>query len=469
MAKTQLNLKLFYKGKLLDIAKYGRDFTTRMFIGSDKHLFWQILDSSFPEKFQLITKKGEQFYLNVGSKMQFAFDADTPQKATGKEVLLTNDKTGKLSIGNDWAISYEFMEPWVKVLTDEERQIVNQYSRRAELLPFEKFTRNFLIAATAVTIIGIILFDTFKPEVEVITSLEQYTQKMEEIATKVEVTQSDLGQDYVEEAKKEEEAKEAPVATPTGKGGTSTGTMSKAEAKAALTGLLGAGGFDPGSTGKAMAFTTEENIVASSIGGNKGGGGGGGKGPGKGGGFNAAGAGFGSVFDPTEVPTGTANLAGLSTGRPKGKLSTAAPTGGVSTYVGDVSRIVALGKVATRVSSNVLSKFSGPTVKKVTEGNLSAAPAETRPELQRVEQRVARNKPQIKDLFNRSSQIKSMYGSLRFTLYIESDGSVAGVQITPLSGEFYPEFLSQLDQLIRAWRFDNKTMVPYEFIMTFTK
>jgi hypothetical protein len=108
-------------------------------------------------------------------------------------------------------------------------------------------------------------------------------------------------------------------------------------------------------------------------------------------------------------------------------------------------------------------------VKKVTEGNLSAAPAETRPELQRVEQRVARNKPQIKDLFNRSSQIKSMYGSLRFTLYIESDGSVAGVQITPLSGEFYPEFLSQLDQLIRAWRFDNKTMVPYEFIMTFTK
>jgi hypothetical protein len=50
MAKTILNLKLHYRGKLLDIAKYGRDFTNKLYIGSSKLFFWQKNYNNFPEQ-----------------------------------------------------------------------------------------------------------------------------------------------------------------------------------------------------------------------------------------------------------------------------------------------------------------------------------------------------------------------------------------------------------------------------------
>jgi len=484
MAKTVLNLKLHYQGKLLDIAKFGRDFTNKLYIGTSKYLFWQILDSKLPSQHLFLKKKDEKFYLDLLPGMDVAFKQNEQEldkaalKAknliSGNEVTLSNEMTGSVQLAPGWMVSFEFMEPWVKVLTQEEKQVISQYARKPELAPFEKFTRNFLLAATVVTIIGIIVFEAMKPKNVAQDTLAQRWEQMQAMATKV-APASDVSEPVAQEAAGETQAPvQAPVAT--ADKGVSTGTakstgMSKAAAKSALSGLLGDSGFSPGGTGTAMNFavTTEDNIVAASLGGGKGGGGGG-KGAGKGSAGGSGGAsGFGSVFDPTEVSSGTSNLAGLSSGRPKGQLSTKAPGGDVSTYVGDVGRLLPVGKPATKVSSGIVSRFSGPGVKKVAEGGIASAPAETRPELQRVEQKVTRYKPQIKDLYNRYSQVKSMYGSLKFTIYIEAGGTVAGAQITPLSGEFYPEFLVQLEQLIRGWRFDNKNMVPYEFIMAFTK
>ncbi len=487
MAKTVLSLKLHYQGKLLDIAKFGRDFTTKLYVGTNKNLFWQILGSKLPANHLFLKKKDDKFFFDLLPGMDVTFKQNDQEfdKAAlkaknllhGNEVTLSNEMTGTVQLAPGWMVSFEFMEPWVKVLTAEEKQIINQYARRAEPLPFEKFTRNFLLAATALTLIGIIVFETLKPKNVAQDTLEERWQQMQAMATKVEVEKtSSVEPEQVSATEGEAKAKEqAPTpidigaANVSGSKGASTG-MSKAAAKSALSGLLGDSGFNPGGTGIAMNFavTTEEDIVASSLGGGKGGGGG--KGPGRASAAGAAGAaGFGTVFDPTEVSSGTSNLAGLSSGRPKGQLSTKAPGGNVTTFVGDAGRLSPVGKPATKVSSGVISRFSGPTVKKVSEGGISSAPAEIRPELQRVEQRIARYKPQIKDMFNRYSQVKSMYGSISFTVYIDAGGSVAGVQITPKSGEFYPEFLSQLEQLIRGWRFDNKNMVPYEFIMTFTK
>lgn len=483
MAKTVLNLKLFYKNKLLDVAKYERDFTDKLYIGTDKTLFWQILDSKLPDRHLFLRKKDELFLLDLLPGMDVSckqndevFNKEALQAKkliSGNELTLNSDMVGSIQLAPNWAVSYEFMEPWVKVLTAEEKQIISQYARRAELLPFDKFSRNFLIAATIITIIGLILFDIFKPKVATDITLEQRWEQMQSMATKVEVQkEEEPAPEQKEEGGPQQQVVEQTAPTSnqevTGEA-SSSGRMSKAAAKSALAGLLGSEGFNPAGTGTAMnvAVTTEEDIVAASMGG----GSGGGKGPGKGG-ANAAsgkGAGFGSVFDPTAVSSGTGNLAGLSSGRPKGNLSAKAPGGDVTTYVGDVGRLQPVGKPATKVSSGVISRFSGPEVKKVAEGGISSAPAESRPELQRVEQRVARYKPQIKDMFNRYSQVKSMYGSLKFTLYIDAGGTVAGVQITPLSGEFYPEFMTQLEQLIRGWKFDNKNLVPYEFIMTFSK
>ena len=490
MAKTVLNLKLHYQGKLLDIAKFGRDFTNKLYIGTSKYLFWQILDSKLPAQHLFLKKKDEKFYIDLlpGMDVNFKQNEQELNKETlkskklinGNEVTLSNDMTGTIQIAPGWMVSFEFMEPWIKTLTEEEKQIISQYARRAEPQPFEKFTRNFLLAATALTLICIVIFDAMKPKNVAQDTLAERWEQMQAMATKVEVEKSNVSESS--QSSFEGEAKtpvpvavvENPKGVPGGSNtGTSSGGMSKSAAKSALSGLLGDSGFNPGGTGTAMnvAVTTEEGIVAASLGGGKGGGGGGkGKGPGKGGAAGAgSGAGFGSVFDPTEVSSGTSNLAGLSSGRPKGNLSTKAPGGDVTTYVGDVGRLAPVGKPATKVSSGVLSRFSGPAIKKVAEGGVASAPAETRPELQRVEQKVARYKPQIKDLFNRYSQVKSIYGSIKFTLYIDAGGSVAGVQITPISGQFYPEFISQLETLIKGWRFDNKNLVPYEFMMTFTK
>ncbi len=485
MAKTVLNLKLQYNGKLLDIAKYGRDFTKKLYIGSSKFLFWQILDKKFPKKHLFLTSKNNKFYLNLLPDMEVSFlennqlvDKETLQKRkliSGSEILLSNELTGSVKLNPDWIVTYEFVEPWVTKLTEEERQIVSRYSRRSELQPFQKFTRNFLLAATFFTIAGLILFDTFKPDYSNDLTLAERWQQMQAIATKVEIPRNSFDQfseESIQPQPKTEEIEQTTTARPqTGK--VSAGTMSKAAARAALSGILGQGGFQPGSTGTGIvAVTTEENIIAASLGGGRGGGSGTGRGTGAngpGGQGTGGGSGFGTVFNPSEIPSGTTNLAGLSSGRPQGKLSNTAPAGDVTTYVGNASRIVAVGKPSNKVSSGVITRFSGPAVTKVAEGGISAAPVDSRPELQRIEQRVARYKPQIKDLFNRYSQIKSMYGTIKYTIYIDSDGSVAGVQLTPMSGEFYPEFLKQLEQLIKGWRFDNKNLVPYEFIMTFVK
>lgn len=482
MAKTQLNLKLHYKGKLLDRAKYGRDFINKLYIGSSKYLFWQILDPRFPDKHLFLKKKDSRFYFSLLPDMKLTFSQNNQELdrealksknlLSGNEVQLMPDMTGSVQIDHDWVVSYEFMEPYKVVYTEQEKQIINQYARRTEMQPFQKFTRNLLIAATALTIIGLILFDTFKPDYDVDESLAERWRQMQSVATRVEIPQTDFqafSEEYIETDAEPVEGV-ATTGTPT------SGTMSRTAAQAAMSGLFGTGS---GGRGGLFAVTTEEDIIASSLGGGRGGGGGGtGKGPGRagtgGGGFGDGtgfgdGSGFGSVFNPSEVPSGTANLAGLSTGRPTGKLSTQAPSGDVSTYVGSAQRIVPVGTPATKVSAGVVSRFTGPSVAKVQESGIASAPPDTRPELMRIEQRVARYKPQIKDLYNRYSQIKSMYGTMKFLLYLDADGSVAGVQITPMSGEFYPEFMTQLEKMIRSWRFDNTQLVPYEFIMTFTK
>lgn len=481
MSKTVLNLKLHYKGKLLDVARYGRDFTNKLYIGSSKYLFWQILDSKFPLRHLFLSGRDNDYVINLLPGMDVSFregNQDLNKEALkqrnllkGNQVQLAANMTGTVQVDHHWMITYEFKQPYVTVYTEQEKQIISQYARRAELQPFQKFTRNLLLAALAVSIVALIIFDAVKPDYARDYTLAERWSQMQSLATKVEVP-SVISDQFAEEPSAEAAASEQPQAGTTT--GTPTGTMSRQAAQAALAGLFGTDGGGSG----AYAVTTEEDIIAFALGGGKGGGGSGAGpgGKGTGGGSDGTGlpgsgdgSGYGSVFNPSEIPSGTTNLAGLSSGRPTGKLSNQAPTGDVTTYVGNAQRISPLNKPATKVSSSVVTRFSGPSVKKVAEGGITSAPADTRPELQRVEQRVARYKPQIKDLYNRYSQIKSMYGTMRFLLYIDSDGSVAGVQITPLSGEFYPEFMTQLDQLIKGWRFDNKNLVPYEFLMTFTK
>ncbi len=490
MAKSVLNLKLHYKGKLLDVAKYGRDFTNKLYIGSSKYLFWQILDEKFPKKHLLLHKRDDKFFLSLLPAMHISYRKNAQPVSEDSlrashlnkpgEALLTNDMTGTINVNHDWEISYEFVEPFVRFYTEQEKQVISQYSRRAELEPFQKFARNVTLVALIITIIGLILFDILKPKNGVDITLTERWSQAPPTATKVETdTTEDQGLAQMEQA----DQKPAPAVPGAPQGRATAGTAGRKAGPTSLNAFFGAG------TGRGtnVAITTEQDIIAASLGGGRGGGSGSGRGsgrgsgggdrgsgPGGGGGDGTGtgsgdGTGFGTVFNPSQIPSGTQHLAGLSEGRPLGKLSTQAPSGNVTSYVGNAQRIAPVGRPATKASSSVVTRFSGPTVRKVTEGTIASAPVDTRPDLTRIEQGVARKKPQIKDLYNRQSQIKSMYGTLKILLYIDNDGSVAGAQITPVSGEFYSEFINQLQQLVNNWRFDNRNLVPYEFYMTFSK
>lgn len=478
MGKKVLLLKLFHKGKLLYHVQAERDFKNKLYIGNDKYLFLQIPDDKFPSKYLFIKRKNGKYYLQLGKGMELQqegvpVEGNSLQGKNSSQqwIELSGKSAGYVKISPDWTISYEFVELTKPVYSKEELQLISQYSHHSELDPYQKHTRNFLLCTIALTIIGIILFDYFKPVNQQADTLTQLWEQAQATATKVEVPPS-----TEPEFAYEDKNANVSIQSPQNKGSNSKG-YAKGGSATGLAGFFGKGS----QSGKNLyAVTTEEDIVAATLGGSIGGKGYGGTGTGIGGSGKGAGSGggglgvgpgtgYGSVFNPEAVPSGTANLAGLSTGRPKG-LSSQAPVGDVSTYVGSAQRLVApVGKPGTYVPSSVITRFSGPEVKKVSEGNIGSAPADTRPELQRIELTVSRYKPQIRDLYIRYSQIKAMYGTLKFLLYLDSDGTVAGVQITPMSGEFYPEFISQLEKLIKNWRFDNQHLVPYEFIMTFTK
>lgn len=290
------------------------------------------------------------------------------------------------------------------------------------------------------------------------------------MAQKVEIKNSANQFDAAEEPGKEEKKEDAKVVAKTTTGantGVTGGKMSKADAQSALKSLFGNSSGTAGATGSSTvtAMAAAEDIVASSFGSGSGGSGGGGGGNRKG---PRGGSGGGTVFDPSAV-TSVGAAVGLSSGKAGKGLSTVNPGGDIRGVVGDIGKLAPLGRASTRVNAGVLSTFNAPGVSKVKEGNLAAASAEQRPELQRIEQKVARYKPQLKDLFQRQSQIKAMYGTVKFTLYIGSDGSVKDAEVIPMSGEIYSEFLNGARQLMLGWKFDNTNKFPYEFSMTFQK
>jgi hypothetical protein len=176
MAKTQLNLELSYKGKILDYIKNGSGvFKDKWFVGSNKYLLWQILDPAFPDKHQLIAQKGNDFFMKLvpGTKLECSKAGKQVDQAflssngllKGDQLQLQNDMSGTLVLNPDWQIHYRFIEPYVHILTEEERQIVAQYSRRAESSAEEKLGRGMILVFLFLTLALLVLYDlVLKPD-----------------------------------------------------------------------------------------------------------------------------------------------------------------------------------------------------------------------------------------------------------------------------------------------------------------
>jgi len=170
MAKI-LSLRLNYKGQFLDYAKEGKEIRKQFFIGSNKNLQWQILDPAFPDKHLFVKQVGNSLVMNIPAGAAFSCERDGKQVdssylqqnnlLSGNQLVLDQNLKGNVNVHKEWDVDFEYREPWVAVLTHEQRQIVAECATRATADPVSKFNRAILLIATILTVLFLVIFDLF--------------------------------------------------------------------------------------------------------------------------------------------------------------------------------------------------------------------------------------------------------------------------------------------------------------------
>lgn len=485
MAKL-LNLKLSYKGKLLDFVKEGGDIKKKFYIGSDKYLFWQILDPKFPDKHLLINEKGNQYYLMLppGAKLSCMKDGTAVDSAyltqnnilRGTELLLRPDMTGTVAIAPEWEISYEYKEPWVSVLTPEEKQIVAQYARFSEPTSLERFNRNLMLLFVFLTIIFIAVFDwVLKPEQTFDTTLEEKLATIQK-AELVRVEESKIegstfedkgtaGTDTEKPAAEETPAAPAMTGTPA-QAGTGGGTAMNVGS------MFGIGDFNPNATSSAPTIrvaTITEGFAAARPGSR--GGGGGGQGAGPGGAGPGGGSGFTTSFDPNAPVGSSGDLGKIATNAPTVGGSSIKPKAGSFVNVsGDLRKLapsgVAFGQTAT--TNKIVSSFKSRNVQQVTESSIQSLAPEQKGKHEVINSTVKARQGQISAIYSKYNAIVPFSGSAAIRLLISASGKVQNAIITP-NGQMPTEFLAEVKSLCESWSFNIKEEADFTFTARFRK
>jgi len=195
MAKV-LSLRLNYKGKFLDYAKEGKEIKRNFVIGSNKFLQWQILEPAFPDKHMLIKQKGGEYVMELPPDSQLSCERAGDTLDTnylkqnnlldGNQLMLKEDIKGTVTLAPNWSVDFDFREPWVAVLTPEEKAIVAQYARRSQPDSVTKFNRTIIWLAVILTFVFLLIFDVFlKPEYSSIQTVEDILLSQQGEAQKV--------------------------------------------------------------------------------------------------------------------------------------------------------------------------------------------------------------------------------------------------------------------------------------------
>lgn len=471
MAKTQLNLELNYKGKDLDKIKHGSGlFKKEWFIGSNKHLLWQVLLPSFPDKHKLVTQKGNELYLNLlpGSQLECVKHGQNMDQAalsgqrllSGNSLLLQNDMEGTLTLHPDWQVKYSFGEPYTYVLTEEEKQIVATYSRRAESTPQEKFGRSMIILFLFITIVFLGIYDlALKPAKVAEGTLEAALRRLRS-AQRVEAFKQEVpvGQREDDEAARlaaEAAAKAAAEAAAKAEKTTATTRRPTGATARGASSLFGVGKFDPNAVVRdPIAITSTREFVAAS---RRGGTGGGGYGTGTGGtGFGGGGGGTGggmaSTFDPNAIVT--YQQSDFTAASPVGGLAgtTARPSGRVEVR-GNITaaEIATLGKpVAVTSSERAAITRISQRAPAISEGNIASAPQEYQSDMEALRRAVNSRKSQLTSLYRKTAAIQSSGGSVDITIY-GTGSRIEAVQVVPTSGNLPNSFLNEIKQAVSSW------------------
>ncbi len=494
MAKTILTLFLNYKGKDLDVIKHGRHFTNKWFIGSNKFLQWQILDPSFPDKLQLISQKGDSLFLNLVNPNQLSCsqngkEVDNAQLKSngilrGNELELRNDMSGTVNLIPDWQIRFMYTEPWVRVLTHEEQQIVAQYSRRSEGTAQERFSRNLMILAVLISGVFLVGYDLFlKPVTSTAGTLEAKLaqfQKAERILpsdlpttntgmTDAEMAAADAAAKAEAAAQAAANAAAARAAAQVNAGrtrpGTGTGTPGATRTASSVFGDFTGGGGTPGGTRTSTVVASVSRTFTAA---SRNGGGGGGTGPGPGGSGGGTGVGNPSSFNPGAISGYNQSvMGGAVTGTGSIKGSTAIPTGEAVSVAtgGNLANLAPKGRPVAQSGADraAMNTFTAANVSTKTEASIQSAPEADRPDLQKIAASVNTRKGQVEQLYRRAAAIKATSGSVKIRLYIGADGRVKTAVVTPTTEGFTEQFLRDLKNMVQGWTFPISSQQVYEF------
>mgnify|MGYP000850975215 FL=1 len=470
MAKI-LSLRLNYKGKFLDYAKEGKEIKKSFTIGSNKFLQWQILAPSFPDKHTFVHQKGGEYVLQMlpGSQLSVEKDGNAVDSnylkqnnlLSGNQLVLKKDLKGTVVLAPDWDVQFEYREPWVAVLTAEEKQIVAQYARRAKPDATTRFNRMILWLILILAIVFVILFDAvLKPDY--VLEEETVAQRLENIKSEAQRVEADLTpitSSFVQETPPEdtgETAETGQTAQQGSPGGTGSGAYSSSALDAAF-----AGGFDAGATGIAPSLkivTVQEGFSARRPGGS---GGGGGTGTG-GGAFGGTGTGAGSSFSASSTPN-FGDVGSVVTRGPSTAGHSERPAGVVGTHiVGDASTLAPSGKSWGDIveQQRIAADYKRRGIQTLKEGSVTGLDEAGIARVTNLRDQVEARKAQIDQAY-REAQLRQSV-SFTITLFINANGTVRESMVIPAGA--YPEsFVSRVKSIVDSWRFNVSQEEAYQF------
>jgi hypothetical protein len=469
-----LSLDLKYQGKFLTYARSNSDFKgSKFFIGSDRNIFWQILDSTFPKQHLLVSKEGSKYQIHLTKGMSLNVQKGdqtlTPEDLKSKKILngdtLTVDEStsGHISFLNDWEIDFAFRNVYAPSLTQEDIALMKQFSHYSQPDPTSRKVMFYSIIGTLITIVAISVLSTKYAYIGQM-SAENMSLVRAVQAQVQQASLSDIGggsdMSMGTSNAKQDEAEAAPAedtpATVKGGGG-GGGGGGPVSAKAVFGG--GGGGGAHGATGFTANVSTRLGGATSGL-----------YGSGSGnsgfsrtqvqGAFSAGSYGGGGGANSLGEMVSGGGLAGSGLRQMSaGAIAGSGGGGGIGTVKSDADF------QALRSSFAGARRISGGGDKYSQGAGGTAGPSSSDANIIRY---VSANKNRLERIFSMAKFKSSIYGSIQFEILIDNN-QVKDVKITEMkNSKFTPEVKDAFRKEILTWRINSRERVSYSFVLNFS-
>lgn len=486
MAQKNLNVSLFYKNKKLDTIIEKRDFSGKFVIGTDPNLFWQILDNSFPKQHTLLVKKGSKYQVNLHRSMALNVkkgdsslsldDLKSSRLVKGNTLTLDPSIKGTVDFADNWQISFGYEDVYVHRPSAEELRIIKQFGKYSELIPVVKYTVRFLILALLATIVGVFFVNERLEKWHSAMTKVTGIKELAETRRLVKIAKAEMPEQYTtyteEDAGKGEEKTEKKEEKP-----------AKTEEKPKdFASVFGSGaGISTETEVEDIKFVQQTTVVNIAVKGGIGADDGNASGTG-----GDAKSGSAKKFE-SAFGSSTASLADYK-GSTVGSLKDVASSDilgsasglNLTEVKGSIAGTVGDSKIATIKSDKdmaAIKKQFDAFATKITESDdqLSASyeggsAATGNSDAARIQQLISSYSDRLTRIFNAEFRREKIWGSVRFTIYIESNGKVLGVDIEPYGkSRMNDSVISKFRNEILSWKFKVSGRTSYVFTRIFTQ